>query len=91
MNVTREDIIALCGLEEDEVAAIGEHEHLPDVIAAALGDYLVHQQRLGPETVRTMIKDDIRKALDRGDHGHAALLMRTLHHFVSEHPGAPRH
>ena len=89
MNITREDIIAMCGLEEDEVAAIAEHEHLPDVVAAALGDYLVHQ-RLGPETIRTMLKDDIRRAIDNGDRARASLLMKALHHFVSEHMGPHR-
>jgi hypothetical protein len=44
MNITRDDCIALCGLEEDEVEAIAEHEHLPDVAAAALAQYLLGER-----------------------------------------------
>jgi hypothetical protein len=85
MNITREDIIGMSGLDDDEVAAIAEHEHVPDVIAAALADYLLHQQK-GAAAIRRMIKDDIRVAIDRGDNSHAALLFKALHHFVAHHP-----
>ena len=34
--VTLEDCIALCGLTEQEVQAIGEHEHVPAIAAAAM-------------------------------------------------------
>jgi hypothetical protein len=85
MNVTREDIIGMSGLDEDEIAAIAEHEHLPDVIAAALADYLLHQHR-GAVVIRNMIKDDIRAAYDRGDTVKASLLFHVLHRFVADHP-----
>ena len=41
MNITLEDCIALCGLEESEVAAIAEHEHIPEISAAALAQCLL--------------------------------------------------
>ncbi|HUG60705.1 MAG TPA: hypothetical protein VMP03_02605 [Methylomirabilota bacterium] len=85
MNITREDIIGMSGLDEDEVAAIAEHEHLPEVVAAALADYLLHSAR-GAATIRSMIKDDIRAALERGDEQHASLLFKALHRFVTDHP-----
>jgi hypothetical protein len=84
MNITREDIVGLSGLDETEIAAIAEHEHVPEVIAAALANYLLHQDR-GAHVIRSMIKDDIRSALDAGDTGRAALLFGALHHFVTEH------
>lgn len=87
MNITRDDIIGLCGLDEEEVAAVAEHEHLPEVVAAALAQYLLRQAR-GPAAIRAMIKDDIRAALDRNDAAHAALLFGALHRFVSDHPQA---
>ena len=37
--ISKEDILGLCDLDEDEVEAIAEHEHIPEVAAAALGDY----------------------------------------------------
>ncbi|MDJ1160005.1 hypothetical protein QNA08_17465 [Chelatococcus sp. SYSU_G07232] len=84
MNITREDCIALCGLEEDEVAAIAEHEHLPDVAAAALAQYLLTQPG-GAIRIRDMITDDLRAALKRHDRSHARELFMALRHFVSEH------
>jgi hypothetical protein len=30
------DCIGMCGLDENEVAAISEHEHIPEIAAAAL-------------------------------------------------------
>ena len=40
----------------------------------------------GPQLVRDMIRDDVRAALARGDHPHAAELVAALRHFVGEHP-----
>ena len=37
--ITIEDCIAMCGLTQDEVLAIAEHEHIPEIAAAALGQY----------------------------------------------------
>ena len=33
--ITLEDCIGLCGLTEEEVLAIAEHEHLPEIAATA--------------------------------------------------------
>ena len=65
--ISLEDCIGMCGLDENEVAALAEHEHIPEIAAAALASYLLNQPH-GGEAIRTMIIDDIRKALDEG-HG----------------------
>jgi hypothetical protein len=52
-------------LDEDEVAAISEHEHISEIAAAALASYLLKQPR-GSETIRQMIVDDIHRSLDEG-------------------------
>ena len=85
--ISMEDCIALCGLSEDEVAALSEHEHIPEIAATALADYLLHQPH-GSEKIRGMIVDDIHKALDAGRVKHAAELFMALRHFLSEHPEA---
>jgi hypothetical protein len=84
MNITREDCIALSGLDEAEVAAIAEHEHLDDIAAAALAQHLLHQPH-GAGQLRDMIVDDLRAALKRHDLAHAKELVATLRHFISEH------
>lgn len=71
--ISFEDCIALCGLTEVEVAAIAEHEHLPEVAAAVLGQYLLHQ-RDGLDRVRDMIVGDMRGALKSGDSRHARVV-----------------
>ena len=38
--ISLEDCIALCGFEQ-EVLAIAEHEHVPEVAAAAMARYLL--------------------------------------------------
>jgi hypothetical protein len=85
--ISFEDCLALCGLTKDEVGALSEHEHIPDIVAAALGQYLLNQPT-GCTTIREMIADNIHRANARGDDGHALELVVTLQHFVSAHPEA---
>ena len=85
--ITLEDCIGLCGLTEEEVLAIAEHEHLPEICAAALAKYLLSQEQ-GSEKVRDMIVDDIRKAQLRSDRQHVLTLLHVLHHFLKTHPEA---
>jgi hypothetical protein len=85
--ITKEDVIGLCGLTEEEVAAIAEHEHVPDIVAAALADYLLHKDK-GASQIREIIVDDIRGALDRRNFEHASRLFKALDHFLSTYPEA---
>jgi hypothetical protein len=77
----------MCGLTEEEILAIAEHEHIPEITAAALAQYLLSQAR-GPEKIRAILRDDIRSALARGDRKHARELFMALRHFLSVHPEA---
>ena len=89
--ITLEDCIAFCGLTEEEVLAIAEYEHIPEIAATALAEYLLSQEH-GIEKVRDMIVDDIRQAQVRGDRGHVLTLLHVLHHFLKTHPEAgPSH
>ncbi|MHB2168534.1 hypothetical protein [Alsobacter sp. R-9] len=85
--ISKEDCIAFCGLTAEEVDAIAEHEHLGEVAASALADYLLHMEH-GAERIRAMIVDDIRSALRDGRTAHAGDLMAALRHFMAEHPEA---
>ncbi len=80
--LTLEDCIALSDLTVEEIDAIAEHEHLPEVIATELGCYLVHCPD-GRQAIRAMIRDDIEAARARGDFRHAAELKLVLQHFIS--------
>jgi hypothetical protein len=85
--ITLEDCIAFCGLTEEEVLALAEHEHMPEAAACALAEYLLAQEH-GLEKIRDMIVDDIRTAQARGDRQHVQTLLHVLHHFLKAHPEA---
>ena len=82
--LTINDCIELSGLSEEEILAIGEHEHVPEMIAAELGRYLV-QTEAGEQRIRAMIVDDIRSARERNDHRHLLKLKLCLRHFLEHH------
>ncbi len=85
--IALEDCIALCELTEAEIDAIAEHEHIPELAAAALGQYLMGRER-GAAIVRAMIRDDIRAAIAGGDARHARQLVAAFCAFIAAHPEA---
>ena len=85
--ISFEDCVALCGLSPEEISAIAEHEHIPEVAAAALARYLTNSEH-GPEKIRNMIIEDIRAALDQRRIEHAAALFSALRHYLSDHAEA---
>ncbi|MCP4283613.1 MAG: hypothetical protein GY792_04060 [Gammaproteobacteria bacterium] len=85
--LTYEDCVGLCDLSEEEVEAIAEHEHIPEIVAAELGCYLVHSDN-GVPKIRRIILEDIELAEKRGDSKHVVTLKLVLKHFVDTHPQA---
>ena len=85
--ITLEDCVAFCGLTEEEVLAIAEHEHMPEIAATALAEYLTCQEH-GTGKIRDMILDDIRASQTRNDRQHVLTLLHVLHHFLRTHPEA---
>ncbi len=80
-----EDCLALCDLSEEEVLAIAEHEHIPEMAAVELGNYLVHTSE-GELRIKSIIRDDIARARQRGDRNHELALRLLLRNFVLNHP-----
>jgi DNA repair protein RadC len=85
--ITLEDCIAFCGLTEEEVLAIAEHEQMPVAAACALAECLLNQKH-GLEKIRDMIVEDVRAAQARGDREHVRALLHVLRHFLKAHPEA---
>ena len=85
--ISYEDCAAMCGLDRDEIAAIAEHEHVPELAAAALGNYLLHKAG-GEAEIRRMLVDDIRASLIDNRLEHATELLMALRHFLCDHPNA---
>jgi len=85
--ISIEDCVAMSGLDPEEVAAVMEHEHVPEIEAAAIACDLL-QQIGGAAAIRQMLVDDFRAAIGRGDRQHAARLLLALRRFLHEHPEA---
>ena len=80
-----EDCLGLCDLTEEEVLAVAEHEHIPEMAAIQLGNYLVHTPE-GEMRIKGIIRDDIAEARRRGDRSHELALRFLLRNFVLAHP-----
>ena len=85
--IRMEDCIAMCGLDEDQVLAIAEHEHVPEIVAAGLAQYMLRSSQ-GSVAIRNMIIDDVRRAQQRVDKPHVQHLLQVLHHYLRDHPEA---
>jgi hypothetical protein len=83
--LTLVDCIALCGLSEEEVLAIAHHEHIPEIAAAELGNYLVRTPE-GEMRIKAIIRDDIAEACACGDRMRALGLKLMLRNFILRHP-----
>lgn len=85
--LTYKDCLELSELTEEEVEAIAEHEHIPEMIAVEMGRYMVTTPD-GQRRIRRMILDDIHHARDHGNTHKAAMLKLVLKRFCECHPEA---
>ncbi len=88
--ITIEDCLGSSELTAEEIEAIAEHEHIPEIAAAGLGEYLLHEHK-GAEVIRDMILDDLMAARTRGDEAHMKELGMVLMQFLQMHPEACVH
>ena len=82
--LTWTDCVELSELTEDEIDAIAQHEHIPEMIALEMGNYLIHTPA-GERRVKAMIRDDIRQAEEEGRPERVATLKQVLRHYVEHH------
>lgn len=82
--LTFEDCLAMSDLTEEEILAIAEHEHIPEMAALQLGNYLVHTAN-GEKRIKRIILDDIAHAKAAGDLHHALALKLVLKRFCDLH------
>ncbi len=79
------DCLGLCELTEEEIQAIAVHEHVPDVVAIELAEYLIHSPE-GVPMIRRIIVDDIEEARRNGHEEQVEKLQLVLKHFILTHP-----
>ena len=85
--LSQEDCVAMCGLEQREITAIAEHEHLPEIAAAAPASCLLRDPD-GVKVIRQIIVEDIADAFESNRIAHATELFTTLREFLDRHPEA---
>jgi len=83
--LTLKDCIELCDCDEEEIRAIAVHEHMPEILAVELAQYLEHSPG-GVPTIRRFIIDDIKAEQARGDAEKVKQMRLALKHFVARHP-----
>lgn len=82
--LTYQDYLELSDLTEEEIEAIAQHEHLPEMAALELGSYLVHSAE-GVPMIKRIILDDIEDARQRGHTEKVLKLKLVLKQFVDTH------
>lgn len=86
--LTLQDCIGICELTEEEIEAIAQHEHVPEIIATELGEYIIHSKD-GVPHMRRIILDDIEEARSHGHDEEVERLQLVLKHFIATHPSRP--
>jgi hypothetical protein len=82
------DCLALSDLTADEIRAVADHEHLSQIAALELGQWLIGLPD-GSVRLKRIILDELEAASARGDFGRAAELRATIRHFCDTHPEKP--
>jgi hypothetical protein len=86
--LTLADCVAFCGLSEDELQLVADHEHLPLVVAAELAADLLKTAK-GTYLIRSYMLDQLAKAAANGEQQEAKRLDRIISKFVAGHPVPP--
>lgn len=83
--LSMQDLIDYCDLDEGEIRAIAEHEHLPMAVAAELCDCLLRSPE-GVCMLHAMIAENLERARRCGRAQQAKDLEDTYRHLQRTHP-----
>lgn len=79
-----EDCVEASDLTEEEIEAIAQHQHLPEIAALEMGSYLVHTAE-GVPMIKRIILDDIEEERRRGHDEKVLQLKLVLKQFAESH------
>jgi hypothetical protein len=82
-----QECIDFSNLSEDEIEAIAEHEHVPEIIAAEIGSTLL-QSSSGICLIKLYLLENLERARSLGQFEKARQLDKLYRRFDQEHPGA---
>ncbi|MBI2312766.1 MAG: hypothetical protein HYU77_09720 [Betaproteobacteria bacterium] len=83
--LTLQDCVDFSGLSPEEIQVIAEHEHVPEIVAAELGQTLLSRPR-GLYTLRCFIQDNLAQAVAAGQREKELRLREVLARFNAAHP-----
>lgn len=81
-----QECLDFCDLDQEEVEAIAEHEHVPLIVAAEMGFEMLRSPE-GIEHIHAMLEDNVEHARDCGFTERAEHLSVVCQHFLASHPG----
>lgn len=84
--LTLQDCLDMCDLTPEIIDAIAEHERLPCILAAELGDCLCCSVG-GRAVIHRFILDCLADATKRGDSARLQRMKTALEDFHRRHPG----
>lgn len=82
-----QECIDFSDLSEEEIEAIAEHEHVPEIVAAEIGATLL-QSTSGVCLLKLYLLENIEQARALGHFEKAARFEKLYRRFDREHPGA---
>ncbi|MBU1366018.1 MAG: hypothetical protein KKE51_19540 [Gammaproteobacteria bacterium] len=80
-----QDVIDYCDLDEGEIEAIAEHEHIPVAVAAEMSEVLLCTPD-GVCRLHSMIIENMQHAIEAGRYEHVKDLAQTYQHLQRTHP-----
>lgn len=80
-----QDVIDYCDLDQGEIEAIAEHEHIPITVAAEMSEVLLCSPD-GVCRLHSMIIENMQQALESGHYQHVKDLAKTYEHLQRTHP-----
>jgi len=83
--LSMQDVLDYCDLDQGEIEAVAEHEHLPLTVAAELGETLLSSPE-GVFHLHEMIVENMAHALACGQFEHVQELNETYRHLQRTHP-----
>jgi hypothetical protein len=83
--LSMQDVMDYCDLDQGEIEAVAEHEHIPLAVAAELGDSLLCSPE-GVFRLHAMIVENMQHALESGHFQHVKELAQTYKHLQRTHP-----
>jgi hypothetical protein len=84
MILTAQECVDMSELSNEAIRAIAEHEHIPEVVAAELGQELLKGTG-GIAEIRRMLEESVKLAMQAGEQDKVNDRERVLRSFIASY------